>query len=91
MLMTRHYLIKKILVPSSTSLGIGNINQQAKNGSMLQRDSNLSDDEPLYDAVASDDDYATLMPVTKKPSSQLVGQQQQVSVVMVWIVYFVLF
>lgn len=28
------------------------------------RDSNLSDDgEPLYDAVASDDDYAALAPV----------------------------
>lgn len=26
------------------------------------RQSNLSDDEPLYDAVASDDDYASLVP-----------------------------
>lgn len=28
----------------------------------MERNSNLSDDEPLYDAVASDDDYATLTP-----------------------------
>lgn len=47
-------------------------------GSMVQRDSNMSDDEPLYDAVASDDDYATLMPISKKPLSQLPGQHQQV-------------
>lgn len=30
---------------------------------MKQRESNLSDDEPLYDAVASDDDYAALAPI----------------------------
>uniref|UniRef100_A0A182T720 Arf-GAP domain-containing protein n=1 Tax=Anopheles maculatus TaxID=74869 RepID=A0A182T720_9DIPT len=30
------------------------------------RDSNLSDDEPLYDAVASDDDYAALAPVAQQ-------------------------
>lgn len=31
-----------------------------------QRESNLSDDEPLYDAVASDDDYAALAPIAQK-------------------------
>lgn len=31
-----------------------------------QRESNLSDDEPLYDAVASDDDYAALAPVAQQ-------------------------
>lgn len=30
------------------------------------RISNLSDDEPLYDAVASDDDYAALTPVIQQ-------------------------
>ncbi|XP_058458322.1 ARF GTPase-activating protein Git [Malaya genurostris] len=30
------------------------------------RESNLSDDEPLYDAVASDDDYAALAPVAQQ-------------------------
>lgn len=29
----------------------------------MERNSNLSDDEPLYDAVASDDDYAALTPI----------------------------
>ncbi|XP_052896542.1 ARF GTPase-activating protein Git [Anopheles moucheti] len=40
------------LVPGGTGGGI--------------RDSNLSDDEPLYDAVASDDDYAALAPVAQQ-------------------------
>lgn len=31
-----------------------------------QRDSNLSDDEPLYDAVCLDDDYAVLAPVAEQ-------------------------
>lgn len=30
------------------------------------RQSNLSDDEPLYDAVASDDDYAALVPAPQQ-------------------------
>lgn len=30
------------------------------------RDSTISDDEPLYDAVASDDDYAALAPVPQQ-------------------------
>lgn len=30
------------------------------------RDSSISDDEPLYDAVASDDDYAALAPVPQQ-------------------------
>lgn len=34
---------------------------------MKQRESNLSDDEPLYDAVASDDDYAALAPIGQQP------------------------
>lgn len=36
---------------------------QLKQQQKLQRESNLSDDEPLYDAVASDDDYAALAPI----------------------------
>lgn len=37
-----------------------------KSGSQPTQDiSNLSDDEPLYDAVASDDDYAQLTPLPK--------------------------
>lgn len=32
----------------------------------LHRESNLSDDEPLYDAVASDDDYAALAPIAQQ-------------------------
>lgn len=38
------------------------------------RCSNLSDDEPLYDAVASDDDYAALAPVAQQV--KLVRQQR---------------
>lgn len=34
--------------------------------SAAARESNLSDDEPLYDAVASDDDYAALAPVAQQ-------------------------
>ncbi|XP_055614098.1 ARF GTPase-activating protein Git [Uranotaenia lowii] len=34
--------------------------------SINARDSNLSDDEPLYDAVASDDDYAALAPAAQQ-------------------------
>lgn len=34
--------------------------------SSAARESNLSDDEPLYDAVASDDDYAALAPVAQQ-------------------------
>ncbi|XP_031619745.1 ARF GTPase-activating protein GIT2 [Contarinia nasturtii] len=41
----------------------------------LERLSNLSDDEPLYDAVASDDDYAALTPLNQSVSP-IVGQQQ---------------
>lgn len=41
----------------------------------LERLSNLSDDEPLYDAVASDDDYAALTPLNQSVTS-IVGQQQ---------------
>lgn len=35
-------------------------------GAAAARESNLSDDEPLYDAVASDDDYAALAPVAQQ-------------------------
>lgn len=31
-----------------------------------QRNSNMSDDEPLYDAVASDDDYAAVTPIAQQ-------------------------
>lgn len=31
-----------------------------------ERHSNMSDDEPLYDAVASDDDYAALAPAAQQ-------------------------
>lgn len=41
----------------------------------MERNSNFSDDEPLYDAVASDDDYAALTPIAM-PSSM----HQQVNV-----------
>ncbi|XP_055624829.1 ARF GTPase-activating protein Git isoform X2 [Toxorhynchites rutilus septentrionalis] len=37
------------------------------------RDSNLSDDEPLYDAVASDDDYAALAPVAQQSPPSIVS------------------
>ena len=40
----------------------------------LDRRSNLSDDEPVYDAVASDDDYAALAPVAQQV--KLVRQQR---------------
>lgn len=52
----------------------------------LERLSNLSDDEPLYDAVASDDDYAALTPTLNQAAvaaaataSSSAGQQQQVT------------
>lgn len=44
----------------------------------LERLSNLSDDEPLYDAVASDDDYAALSPVKQTPPIDSIHSQQQV-------------
>lgn len=44
----------------------------------LERLSNLSDDEPLYDAVASDDDYAALTPINQNATS-ILGQQQVTS------------
>lgn len=40
----------------------------------LERLSYLSDDEPLYDAVASDDDYAAISPLNSSLAS--VTQQQ---------------
>lgn len=40
----------------------------------MKRCSNLSDDEPVYDAVASDDDYAALAPVAQQV--KLVRQQR---------------
>lgn len=47
----------------------------------LERLSNLSDDEPLYDAVASDDDYAALTPTLNQAAAAAAmssaGQQQQ--------------
>lgn len=42
---------------------------------LLERLSNLSDDEPLYDAVASDDDYAALTPLNQTAPTA-VGQPQ---------------
>lgn len=47
----------------------------------LERLSNLSDDEPLYDAVASDDDYAALTPLNQGATGSLVGQQQVTSTI----------
>lgn len=44
--------------PSSLP-SISNLKLQAQRS---DRHSNCSDDEPLYDAVASDDDYAALAP-----------------------------
>lgn len=38
----------------------------------MERNSDLSDDEPLYDAVASDDDYAALTPTGLPPLHQQV-------------------
>lgn len=43
----------------------------------LERLSNFSDDEPLYDAVASDDDYAQIAPLNASAAS--VAQQQVMS------------
>ena len=37
-----------------------------KNQQKIYRHSNLSDDEPLYDAVADDDDYASLGPAAQQ-------------------------
>ncbi|XP_052872850.1 ARF GTPase-activating protein Git [Anopheles cruzii] len=39
---------------------------RTEGGAAASRESNLSDDEPLYDAVASDDDYAALAPVAQQ-------------------------
>lgn len=52
--------------------------QQQQHHHHLERLSNLSDDEPLYDAVASDDDYAALTPINKSATS-IIGQQQVMS------------
>lgn len=41
--------------------GLANLKYEAQ-----QRHSNLSDDEPLYDAVASDDDYAAVTPIAQQ-------------------------
>lgn len=43
----------------------------------LERLSNLSDDEPLYDAVASDDDYAALTTVTPNTPQQVTSTQKK--------------
>lgn len=37
-----------------------------KNQPKMYRHSNVSDDEPLYDAVADDDDYAALGPAAQQ-------------------------
>lgn len=50
--------LRPIDSPAITSLRIHQHNNQ--------RGSNLSDDEPLYDAVASDDDYAALAPIAQQ-------------------------
>lgn len=60
----------KIDVPSIQQPSISNIKmQQQQHQHQIDRLSNLSDDEPLYDAVASDDDYAALTPIDQNPSS----------------------
>lgn len=40
-----------------------------KSGNLENEANSVSDDEPLYDAVASDDDYAALAPVVKQNSN----------------------
>lgn len=68
------------------SLELSNLTQNAKapQHHHLERLSNLSDDEPLYDAVASDDDYAALTPTLNQAAaaaaaSSSAGQPQQVT------------
>lgn len=66
------------------SIELSNLAQNTKTPQHhhLERLSNLSDDEPLYDAVASDDDYAALTPTlnpTAVTASSSAGQQQQVT------------
>lgn len=64
------------------SIELSNLTQSAKNPHHhhLERLSNLSDDEPLYDAVASDDDYAALTPTLNQmpamATSSSASQQQ---------------
>lgn len=48
------------------SLTVAQLKSTASVTSTAARESNLSDDEPLYDAVASDDDYAALAPVAQQ-------------------------
>lgn len=68
------------------SIELSNLTQNTKTQQHhhLERLSNLSDDEPLYDAVASDDDYAALTPTlnqaaTTATASSSANQQQQVT------------
>lgn len=53
----------------SDQLSVPNINQLKQQ----VRDSNFSDDEPLYDAVASDEDYAPLNPVPQKVRNRMLN------------------
>ncbi|XP_053672601.1 ARF GTPase-activating protein Git [Anopheles nili] len=46
--------------------GLAQLKAAAAASAAGTRDSNMSDDEPLYDAVASDDDYAALAPVAQQ-------------------------
>lgn len=64
------YFSSAIAVPSSMSaINMGHVLK--KSGSQPTQDAgNMSDDEPLYDAVASDDDYATLTPIPKPQTQQ---------------------
>lgn len=48
------------------SLTLAQLKGTASVSGPAARASNLSDDEPLYDAVASDDDYAALAPVAQQ-------------------------
>lgn len=62
-------------VPSAMpALNVGSLLKKSS-GQLTQQAGNMSDDEPLYDAVASDDDYATLTPI---PKQQQQTQQQPV-------------
>ncbi|KAG7306970.1 hypothetical protein JYU34_007093 [Plutella xylostella] len=54
-------LLRDVLADAARRQHIATLQPRALQG--IVRASHLSDDEPLYDSVASDDDYASLLPV----------------------------
>ncbi|XP_048479426.1 ARF GTPase-activating protein Git [Plutella xylostella] len=54
-------LLRDVLADAARRQHIATLQPRALQG--LVRASHLSDDEPLYDSVASDDDYASLLPI----------------------------